>query len=103
MPLPSEKAPAEFWRVESRVTGLVQGVGYRWYVLDAAAALGAGGYVRNLPGGGVEMTATGPRIVLESLLDRFRKGPHEARVDRVEVSWTPLAEPPAETPFEVRP
>ena len=94
--------PTEIWRIEARAMGLVQGVGFRWHILNAAAMLEVGGHVRNLPDGAIEMVATGPRPALESLIERFRRGPHGARVERVEVRWTRLAEPRLRTRFEVR-
>ena len=65
------------------VSGRVQGVGFRWYVLQAARRCGAGGDVRNLPDGRVELRATGSASRLASLLDEIRKGPRSSRVDDV--------------------
>lgn len=92
----------ETWQIEARAVGMVQRVGFRWHILDAAAMLKVGGHIRNLPDGAIEMVATGPRPALESLIERFRQGPHGARVDQVEVTWTRLAEPALRTRFEVR-
>jgi acylphosphatase len=66
----------------------VQGVGFRFFVLDRATALGLSGYTRNLSNGEtVEVVAEGPLPALEALLAHLRHGPPLAHVDRVDVSW----------------
>jgi acylphosphatase len=70
------------------VRGRVQGVGFRYFVLDHAASLGLSGYTRNLSNGeAVEVVAEGPLASLEALLAHLRHGPPLSRVDRVDVSW----------------
>lgn len=68
------------------VHGRVQGVGFRWFVVRNAEALGVGGTVRNRPDGAVEaiLSSADPADV-ESLIQRLRQGPPASRVDRVEV------------------
>ena len=65
------------------VSGRVQGVGFRWYVLQAAGRCGVKGDVRNLPDGRVEVRATGSASRLARLLEEIRKGPRSSRVDGV--------------------
>ena len=65
------------------VSGRVQGVGFRWYVLQTARRCDVAGDVRNLPDGRVEVRATGSASCLASLLDEIRKGPRSSRVDEV--------------------
>jgi acylphosphatase len=65
------------------VSGFVQMVGYRWFVKQHADALGIRGYVRNCPGGDVEVIAQGEPGDLEILTDHLRRGPSRARVTRV--------------------
>jgi acylphosphatase len=62
----------------------VQGVGFRWFVVQKAHALGLRGHVRNLPDGRVEVVAAGAaRSILE--LERLvATGPRLAAVDHVE-------------------
>lgn len=67
-----------------RVRGLVQGVGFRWYVQRAAAELGLTGYVKNLDDGRVEVYAVGPQEKLAELARRLWKGPAHADVRGVE-------------------
>jgi acylphosphatase len=66
-----------------RITGLVQGVGFRWWARDAAANLGLRGRVRNAPDGTVWLEAAGSAEGLDRLEDLLRRGPVAARVDEV--------------------
>jgi acylphosphatase len=68
------------------VSGRVQGVGFRWFVLRAARACGVEGDVRNLPDGRVEVRARGNASNLARLLEDIRQGPPSSRVDDVEES-----------------
>jgi acylphosphatase len=66
------------------VSGLVQGVGFRWFVARHARTLGLGGYARNLPDGRVEVVASGGEEALSRLAALLREGPAHARVARLE-------------------
>lgn len=69
------------------VTGRVQGVGFRFFVSDAARPLGVTGYARNMESRQhVEVVASGEEVQLAKLLDLVRVGPSGARVDNVEVT-----------------
>lgn len=68
------------------VSGRVQGVGFRWFVMREAARLDLAGYVRNLPDGTVEVVAQGAVAALVSLESALRHGPPAARVDGVDKS-----------------
>jgi acylphosphatase len=74
-------------RLEATITGEVQGVGFRYFVLRYALRLGLRGSVRNLPDGGVEVVAEGPRRLLDDLLRELWRGPRGARVDDIRVTW----------------
>jgi acylphosphatase len=65
------------------VSGRVQGVGFRWFVVEAARALNLAGRVRNLPDGTVEVCASGPEPALRELEALVAMGPLGARVDAV--------------------
>ncbi|WP_144299486.1 acylphosphatase [Elioraea rosea] len=65
------------------VSGRVQGVGFRAFVVDAARRGGVAGWVRNLPDGRVEVFAEGPAGAIETLAEACRRGPMLARVDAV--------------------
>ncbi|HKG55758.1 MAG TPA: acylphosphatase [Candidatus Limnocylindrales bacterium] len=76
-------------RLEAVVRGRVQGVGFRYFVMQAAAGLPITGWVANEPDGSVRCVAEGSRQALDALLERLRDGPGGARVDRVTETWMP--------------
>ena len=69
------------------VEGLVQGVGFRWFVARHADALGLSGVVRNLYNGNVEIDATGDRSLLEEFIKEVKVGPRGARVTNLKLEW----------------
>ena len=74
------------------ITGLVQGVGYRYFAHQRARALLLNGYVRNDSTGSVEVVAQGDDGMLEAFLKELRVGPRSAQVRGVRVEWTDEAE-----------
>ena len=81
---PEEGAAASLHIV---VHGVVQGVGFRFFVEREANSLGLAGEVRNLPDGTVEVEAEGKRVLLEALLRRVKEGPRGSVVSSVDVDW----------------
>jgi acylphosphatase len=75
------------------VSGLVQGVGFRWFVARHARSLGLAGYARNLPDGRVEVVVSGPENAFPALERLLRAGPASAQVQEVERSPEPAAFP----------
>ncbi len=69
-----------------RVTGKVQGVGFRMWTQRQARALGLLGWVRNVPDGSVHLAAEGPVDSHNQLIELLHQGPPVSEVDRVE-SW----------------
>ena len=67
------------------VRGRVQGVGFRFFVEEAARSLGVAGFVRNLPDGRVEVLAQADGEQLTRLEEALRRGPPLARVEDLEV------------------
>ena len=67
-----------------RVTGRVQGVGFRWFVRERADALGLAGWVKNRSDGSVELLVSGEAAASEQFLAAVRRGPPHARVDAIE-------------------
>ena len=67
-----------------RISGRVQGVGFRWFVREEARRLGLGGWVTNLPNGDVEVAAGGEASSLERLRRALEVGPTGADVVAVE-------------------
>ena len=76
-------------RLDATVTGRVQGVGFRWFVVREATDLGLEGWVANTPRGAVRCVAEGPEDRLAALLERLREGPPAAIVDNVSEAFMP--------------
>ena len=68
------------------VSGRVQGVGFRWFVVSRAQALDLAGWVKNLPDGRVEVVARGHPAPLGALEASISRGPVGANVESVEKS-----------------
>ncbi|MBW2242824.1 MAG: acylphosphatase [Deltaproteobacteria bacterium] len=73
-----------------QVRGRVQGVAFRACTRDAAAQVGANGWVRNREDGSVEAVIEGSATQVRAMLAFCREGPRFARVDELDVQ----AEPP---------
>lgn len=82
-----------------RVTGRVQGVGFRMFVQSTARRLQLRGWVRNLPDGSVECAAAGSADELRQLESELRRGPPLSRVEAVHSSPCPERPGPG---FEIR-
>ena len=88
-------------RLHAIVSGHVQMVGFRFFVVDEAQRLGLAGWVRNGEDGRtVEVVAEGPEERLRELEASLREGPRHARVDAVSASWSDALE--GCTEFDVR-
>ncbi len=68
-----------------KVTGQVQGVGFRFFAIRAASDCGVTGYVRNLRDGGVEALAEGLPDAVACFVSALHEGPAAGRVDAVDV------------------
>ena len=73
------------------ISGLVQGIGYRQWVVEKATALGVSGWVRNRLDGSVEALVAGDIAAVEEFLRLCRRGPRMAEVVSIEED---LADPP---------
>ena len=74
-------------RLHLIVSGRVQGVGFRFSAYDEAEELALAGWVRNLPGGEVEIVAEGSRENLQMLAAWAHLGPPSAHVTEVREDW----------------
>ena len=75
-------------RLYARVTGRVQGVGYRAFCADEATRLNITGYARNLDDGvTVEVVGESDEMTLRAYVERLREGPAFSRVDDVRFRW----------------
>ena len=68
------------------IRGRVQGVGYRWSMVEEARRLGLRGWVRNRRDGTVEAMVIGPPETLDRIVAWARRGPRSSRVEAVDVS-----------------
>ncbi len=84
----------------AKVTGRVQGVGYRYTAVHMANELGLVGWVRNVRDGSVETRAQGDERVLEQYVAFLEQGPRAARVRSVDVH--PVEPDPSLDAFRVR-
>lgn len=74
-------------RAEILVNGLVQGVGFRYFVYREASNLGLNGYVKNLYTGEVLTVVEGNKILIEDLFKKIRIGPSHASVKNAHIEW----------------
>ena len=74
-------------KAEITVQGVVQGVGYRLFVLNQARLYGVKGYVRNMSDGTVQVVAEGEKGIVKDFIDRLRIGPLSAHVTGIDVKW----------------
>lgn len=88
-------------RVHIVVEGLVQGVGFRWFVQRRAEAIGINGWVRNLYNDNVEIEAEADRSLLEEFLKEVKVGPRSAHVTNLRIEWKE-SKPPEFHRFDIR-
>ena len=84
-----------------RISGRVQGVGFRWFVREEARRLGLSGWVMNLPGGAVDGRAGGERPALPRLRRALEVGPTGAEVQAVSDVSADGAAPSMPYPFAI--
>jgi acylphosphatase len=68
---------------EIKITGKVQGVGFRYFAHQKANEIGITGWVKNSRDGGVSIIAQGEETNLITFLDYLKSGPARARVDKI--------------------
>lgn len=81
------------------VSGLVQGVGFRYHTCHEGIKRGLTGYAKNLMNGDVEVIACGNEQQVDSIHDWLKQGPVSARVDRL---VTEVIEVKPYSRFEIR-
>jgi acylphosphatase len=87
-------------RAEILVNGLVQGVGFRYFVLREAQMLGLKGFVKNLYTGEVLTVVEGEKSLIEDFFKKIRVGPSNAYVKNSNINWD--ASKNEFTHFEIR-
>jgi len=70
------------------IRGLVQGVGFRYFVARHASRFNLDGFVTNLNDGNVEIIAEGERGAIEMLIKEVKVGPRSAHVSDCVIEWT---------------
>lgn len=88
-------------RLHAIVSGHVQGVGYRYFVVENANLLNLKGWVRNCVDGDVEVLAEGNQFDLERLVPILETGPAGSHVIDVSLEWQPAEN--TFTRFSIRP
>ena len=88
-------------RAHVRLSGRVQGVGFRYAIADEAERRHLNGWVRNLDSGGVEAVFEGPRPAVEEMVRWCEDGPPGAYVRDVRIIWDEPDE--GLSAFEIRP
>jgi len=75
-------------RAEILVSGLVQGVGFRYFVVRNAQELGVTGYTKNLFTGEVLTVVEGEKSLIENLFNLLKIGPSYANVKSANIVWS---------------
>ncbi len=70
------------------VSGMVQGVGYRWFVMRQAKEYKLNGYVRNMYDGDVEVEVEGNRGMIIDFVEDLKIGLHSAHVTDIKIEWS---------------
>jgi len=73
------------------VSGIVQGVGFRYFIARLASELGLNGYVKNLWNGDVEIYAEGRIEFIEEIVKKAKEGPSHSRVSDCKLEWLDFA------------
>ncbi len=81
----------EIVRLHVIVEGIVQGVGFRYFVQEVSLAFHLTGWVRNRWDGSVETVAEGERVNLEKLLTMLYNGPRGSDVRGLTPEWLPAS------------
>ena len=74
-------------RIEVKIYGIVQGVGFRFYAQFRALELGIKGYVKNNPDGSVTFVGEGDEEDLKRMVEYLKKGPTGAVVQKIDIDW----------------
>jgi acylphosphatase len=86
--------------IHLEVSGRVQGVGFRWFVMERARRLGLSGWVKNRGGGNVEIAAAGTTEALAQLESAVSGGPPGAQVEKI-IRLAQIAADSLRSPFSI--
>jgi acylphosphatase len=76
-------------RAHVYISGMVQGVFFRWHTKEEADKLGVKGWVRNLTDGRVEAVFEGEKEAVDAIIEFCKRGPPLPQVEKVKVKWEP--------------
>ena len=79
--------PKNTLTLNMKITGKVQGVGFRFFVQQQAQKLGINGWVSNKSNGDVEALAQGEKVDLEQFIAKVKEGTTFSRVEDVSLNW----------------
>lgn len=85
--------------IHLKISGRVQGVGFRHFTRKNAGELGLSGWVRNMADGNVEALLAGENQSVKQMIERLENGPVTANVTNIEITET--ADEPSDGPFRV--
>ncbi len=71
------------------ISGIVQGVGYRFFAIRKADVYGLKGFAKNLIDGSVEVFAEGEKGMIEEFIKDLKRGPVSAHVTDIRIEWMP--------------
>jgi acylphosphatase len=69
------------------ISGLVQGVGYRWFVMRKAEEYNLKGYAKNMYNGDVEVEVEGHRFMIIDFIKELKIGPRSAHITDMKIEW----------------
>jgi len=70
------------------ISGIVQGVGFRYFTINQAKAYGLKGYVKNKTDGKVEIEVEGTKEIILEFIKQLHIGPSSADVKDIEIEWS---------------
>jgi acylphosphatase len=73
-------------------SGLVQGIGYRYFISSRAVRFGLLGYVKNIYSGEVEIEIEGDRSLIEEFIIEVKVGPRAAQIKNLKIEWLPCTQ-----------
>ncbi len=79
---------SNYKRAEIIASGLVQGVGFRYFVMRHAQRIGLNGFVKNLYSGEVQTVVEGELALIEELFQLIKLGPSHADVRKAIIDWS---------------
>lgn len=75
-------------RARFTISGTVQGVGFRYFVLQKAQESRLKGFTQNLANGELEIIVEGEKLYIEDFEKSLQRGPSKAKVKEIIVNWS---------------